>query len=166
MSIIDTLKSSKLFEGFEAHHLKKIADLCRGGSFREGTMVFKDGDEAAELYVLTEGKVALEINVRPVADRPAMPCAMEVVSKGEAFGWSALVEPHTYTLSARCMTNCTVLAIKADMLQKLIADDPSLGYELMKRLARLIRLRLTRTRLRLVSGFGLFITSKDLGGSE
>lgn len=166
MAVIDILKSSQLFEGFEPHHLKKIADLCRGGSFREGTTVFKEGDEAAELYILTEGRVALEIHVRPVPDRPAMPCAMEVVSKDEGFGWSALIEPHTYTLAARCMTNCTVLAIKAGMLQKLIDADPSLGYELMKRLARLIRQRLTRTRLRLVSGFGLFLESKDRGGYE
>ena len=166
MSIIDTLESSRLFEGFEPHHLKKIADLCRGGSFKEGTMVFKDGDEAAELYVLTEGKVALEINVRPVSDRPAMPCAMEVVSKGEGFGWSALVEPHIYTLSARCMTNCTVLAIKGDILRKTIAEDPGLGYELMKRVAQLISLRLSHTRLRLTSGLGLVLLGKELGASE
>lgn len=166
MTIIDTLKSSRLFEGFEAHHLEKIANLCRGGSFKEGTAIFKEGDEATELYVLTEGRVALEMNVQPVPDRPAIPTAVEVVSKGESFGLSAFVEPHKYTLSARCMTSCTVLAIKADMLGKLIADDPSLGYELMKRLAALIRRRLINTRLRLISGLGLIMLGKELWGAK
>ncbi|GAI54829.1 unnamed protein product [marine sediment metagenome] len=126
----------------------------------------KEGDEATELYVLTDGRVALEMEVRPVPDRPAIPTAVEVVSKGEGFGWSSLVEPHIYTLSARCMTNCTVLAIKGDVLRKTIADDPGLGYELMKRVARLISLRLAHTRLRLISGLGLTLLGKELGATE
>jgi len=166
MTIIDTLKSSELFGGLETGHLEKVSVLCRGGSYREGMMMFKEGDEATEFYVLTEGRVALEMEVRPVPNRPAIPTAVEVVSKGESFGWSVVVEPYVYTLSARCMTNCTVLAIKGDMLRKVMADDAGLGFELMKRLARLISLRLTHTRLRLTSGLGLILLGKELGVAE
>ena len=150
----------------ETRLLEKVSTLCRGGSYKEGNIIFKEGDEATELYILTDGRVALEMDVRPVPDRPAIPTAVEVVSKGEGFGWSALVEPHVYTLSARCMTHCTVLAIKGDMLRKVIADDPGLGYELMNRLARLISLRLLHTRLRLTSGLGLVLLGKELGTSD
>jgi len=166
MAIIDTLKSSELFEGLEIRLLEKVSPLCRGGSYKEGDTIFKEGEEAAELYILTDGRVALEMDVRPVPERPAIPTAVEVVSKGEAFGWSALVEPHIYTLSARCMAHCTVLAIKADMLRRTIADDPNLGYELMKRIAQLIALRLSHTRLRLTSGLGLVLLGKELGAPQ
>ena len=166
MAIINTLKSCELFEGLETRYLEKVSALCRGGSYKEGMMIFKEGDEATELYVLTDGRVALEMEVRPVPDRPAIPTAVEVVSKGEGFGWSSLVEPHIYTLSARCMTNCTVLAIKGDVLRKAIADDPGLGYELMERVARLISLRLAHTRLRLISGLGLILLGKELETTE
>jgi CRP-like cAMP-binding protein len=166
MAIIDTLKSSELFEGLETGHLEKVSVLCRGGSYKEGMMVFKEGDEAAEFYVLTGGRVALEMEVCPVPDRPAIPTAGEVVTKGDCFGWSALVEPHVYTLSARCMTNCTVLAIKGDMLRKAMADDPSLGYQAMKKLTQLVSLRLAHTRLRLISGLGLLLLGKELELSE
>ena len=166
MAIIDTLKNSELFAGVEIHHLEKVSALCRGESYREGAMIFKEGDEATELYILTDGRVALEMQVRPVPDRAAIPTAVEVVSKGECFGWSALVEPHIYTLSARCMTNCTVLAIKGDILRKVIADDPVLGRELMKSVAQLISLRLSHTRLRLISGLGLVLLGKETGTSE
>ena len=164
--MIDTLRSSELFGGLETTHLQKISVLCRGGSYQKGTIIFKEGDEATELYVLTDGTVALEMEVRPVPDRPAIPTAVEMVTKGECFGWSALVEPHVYTLSARCMTNCTVLAIKGDILRKVMSEDTGLGYELMKRLSRLISLRLTHTRLRLTSGLGLVLLGKELGASE
>ena len=162
MSIIDTLKSSELFGGLHADHLRKVSELCRGGSYQEGMTIFKEGDQAAELYILTEGRVALEMELRPVADRPAIPTAVEVVTKGECFGWSALVEPYVYTLSARCMTNCTVLAIKGDMLHRTMADNPRLGYEVMKELTQLVSLRLTHTRLRLTTGLGLVLLAKEL----
>lgn len=166
MAVIDILKSSELFGGLKAEDLERVAVLCRGGSYREGIMIFKEGDEANELYVLAEGRVALEMGIRPVADRPAIPTAVEVVTKGESFGWSALVEPYSYTSSARCMTNCTVLAIKGDMLRKLMAEDVSLGFEVMKRLAQIISLRLVHTRLRLTSGLGLILLGKELGTSK
>lgn len=166
MTITDTLKSSELFGDLETDHLEKVSVLCRGGSYREGMMIFKEGDEATEFYVLTEGRIALEMEVCPVPNRPAIPTAVDVISKGESFGWSALVEPYVYTLSARCMTNCTVLAIKGDMLRKVMADNAGLGFELMKRLAQLISLRLTHTRLRLTSGLGLVLLGKELEASE
>ena len=166
MAITDTLKSSELFGGLETAHLEKFSVLCRGGSYKQGMMIFNEGDEAAELYILTDGRVVLEMQVCPVPNRPAIPTALEVVTKGECFGWSALVEPYVYTLSARCMTNCTVLAIKGDMLRKAMADDPVLGYEVMRKLAQLISLRLTHTRLRLTSGLGLVLLGKELGASR
>lgn len=163
MAVTEILKDSELFKGLEAHHLEKVSFLCRGANYKEGTLIFKEGDEAAELYILTEGRVALEMAVQPVPDRPAIPTAVEVVSKGEAFGWSAIVAPHIYTLSARCMTSCTALAIKGDMLRQIMADDTSLGFELMQRLTQLIALRLAHTRLRLTSGLGLVLLGKELG---
>jgi len=166
MGITDTLKSSDVFGGLETGHLEKVSVLCRGGSFREGMMIFKEGDEAAEFYVLTDGRVVLEMEVQPVPSRPAIPTAVEVVTKGECFAWSALVEPYVYTLSARCMTNCTVLAIRGDLLRKAMADDTGLGYEVMKKLAKLISLRLVHTRLRLTSGLGLVLLGKELEVSE
>ena len=166
MTIIDILKSSELFGALEKEHLEKVSVLCREEGYQEGVMIFKAGDEATDLYVLIDGRVALEVEVRPVPDRPAIPIAVEVVTKGRSFGWSAVVEPNVYTLSARCITNCALLAIKGDMLRKVMADDTGLGFELMKHLARLARLRLVETRVRLTSGLGLLLLGKELGAAE
>ena len=166
MSVADALNKSELFGGLEPRSLEKISTMCRGRSYQEGTTIFREGDEAKELFVLTEGRIVLELEILPVPNRPAIPTAVEVVTKGEGFGWSALVEPHVYTLSARCMTNCQVVAIKSDLLRNLMADDVALGYELMKRLAKLIAMRLTHTRLRLTSGLGLILLGRETDRSE
>jgi CRP/FNR family cyclic AMP-dependent transcriptional regulator len=160
--IIDTLKNSEIFADLDAGQLEKISHLCRSGSYLRGTSVFNEGDEAVELHILTDGMVALEMELRPVPNRPAIPTALEVVTKGESFGWSTLVEPYVYTLSARCMSACMVLSVSGDMLRKAIADDPRLGYKVMTKLARLISLRLMHTRLRLTSGLGMLLLGKEL----
>jgi len=166
VSIVETLRSVEVFAGLEEGQLGRIASLCRGGSYRQGATIFNEGDEALEFYVVTSGRVALEIDLRPVAERPVIPTTLEVVTEGEAFGWSAVVEPHTYTTSARCATTCSVLAIKGEMLLKAMDNDPQLGYRLMKKLAQVISLRLMHTRLRLVSGLGLAVLARELGESR
>jgi CRP/FNR family cyclic AMP-dependent transcriptional regulator len=166
MTIIDTLQYSDLLAGFGKGHVEKLAGLCRDLSYKQGEMIFREGDKAGELYILTDGKVALEMEVRPIPDRPGIPTAVEVITKGGAFGWSALVEPHCYTLSARCMTRSTVLAMKGDILRMMMADDTGLGLELMRRVARLISLRLTDTRLRLTSGLGIALLAREIQASE
>ena len=162
MKITDTLHNTELLAGFDKAHLEKLAGLCRDGSYKQGDIIFKEGDEARELYILTDGKVALEMEVRPMPDRPGIPTALEVITKGGAFGWSALVEPFSYTLSARCMTRSTVLAMKADLLRKMMAADPVLGLALMTRVARIISLRLSDTRLRLTSGLGIALLAREI----
>lgn len=166
MAVIDTLQSTDLFVGIGKSHLEKLSALCRGMSYKQGAMIFKEGDEAAELYLLTDGKVALEMDVHPMPDRPSIPTAVDVIGKGGAFGWSAVVEPYVYTLSARCMTNCAALAIKGDTLRKVMADDTALGLQLMTRVAKLVSLRLTDTRLRLTSGLGIALLGRELRASQ
>lgn len=161
MAIIDSLRNCELLRDLEAIHLEKMAPLCRGSAYREGTVIFRERDQAKEFYLLTDGRIVLEMDVRPVSDRPTIPTAVEVVEKGDAFGWSALVEPYVYTMSARCLTNCQVLALRGDVLRRVMDEDTDLGYELMKRLARLVALRLTYTRLRLTSGLGLALLGRE-----
>lgn len=166
MTIIDTLKSSELFGGLETEQLEKVFALCREVSYQAGVTIFNERSEAAEAYIVADGRVVLEMEVRPVRNRAAIPTGVEVVSKGECFGWSALVEPHLYTLSARCLTNCTAVALRGDKLLKTMRDDPGLGYQVTRQMARLISRRLLQTRLRLISGLGLVLLGKEMGTSE
>lgn len=162
MDIIDILESSQFFGGLETAQVQKVSDFCCVGSYKEGTIIFSEGDKADELYVLNEGKVILEMVIRPVTQRPPIPIEVEIVEKGESFGWSALVWPYEYTLSARCASFCTVLSIKGDILRRMMDADMRLGYELTKGLSRIIALRLHDTRLRLISGIVPFLIGREL----
>ena len=163
MQIIEALKDSELLGGLDESRLEKISTLFQGDTCPKDAIIFDEGHEAAELYLLQSGRVALEMQVQPMPDGPVIPTALEVISKGECFGWSALVEPHFYTLAARCMTNSTVLAISGKTLRDAMADDPLLGYQIMGKLAEIVAHRLADTRLRLTSGLGLILLKQEIG---
>ena len=163
MQIIDALKDSELLAGLDATRLEKISTICQGHNYAKDAIIFDEGQEATELYLLQSGRVALEMQVQPVPDGPVIPTALEVVSEGECFGWSALAEPHFYTLAARCMTNCTALAVSGGMLRDAMAADPLMGYQIMDKLTEIVSRRLADTRLRLTSGLGLVLLKQEVG---
>ena len=166
MAMIDALARSELFGHLQRQHLVKLANRSRGFTYAAGQMVFSEGDEATEVYILTEGRVALEIEIRPVADRPAIPTTVELVTENECFGWSPLAEPYIYTASARCMTPCTAVALKGDVLRKAMSDDPAMGHQVMGKLVQMVSRRLARTRMRLTTGLGIVLRGEESDLSE
>jgi CRP-like cAMP-binding protein len=165
-NVIDVLKDAELFRGLDADRLEKLSTLCRGERYPKDATIFEEGGEATDLYVLQSGMAVLEMQLRPIPDRPVIPTPLESVVPGECFGWSALVEPFSYMLSARAITNCTTLALASDRLGQVIVDDPTLGCELMSALTRLIARRLVDTRLRLTSGLGMVLQTHEIEGTS
>ncbi len=86
MSLSSSLKGFKLLDKLNKDQLEKIAGLCRSSSYKKGETIFKEGDKAEEFYFITEGNVALELEIKPVPNRPAIPTAMEVITKGDCTG--------------------------------------------------------------------------------
>lgn len=143
------LKKVGLFEGLSDNELEKIASLSREEEYRAGAVIFQEGDPARALYIVEEGEIALEteLDLGPyVAPRPT---TIEVVTSGEAFGWSALVEPHVFTSAARCLKAARVIAIEGSGLRHLIDSDARIGQKVMARLTSMVASRLRDTREKL-----------------
>ena len=151
MATVDILRRSELFGNLETRHLERLSDVCREFSCRAGEVIFREGDNALDLYVLADGRVALEIDVLVVPGRPAVPTTVDLVGPNDCFGWSALVEPYVYTASARCMGASTGVAMSGDALLKIMQEDSALGREVMTRLAQCVSHRLAHTRMRLTT---------------
>jgi len=149
MTTLDILRDSELFHDLESRYLEQLVGICREFSCPAGTVIFKEADRAANLYILAEGRVALEIDIAVAPGRPPVPTTVDLVGPGDCFGWSALVEPNLYTASGRCMSPSRGVAIPRDALLQVMADTPALGYQVMRRLAQVVshRLELTRARL-------------------
>ena len=147
MSSIEHLKASGFFQGFKDEHIEKISKLCQEEICQPQDVIIKEGEEAKNLYILTGGVVAIQIQLKKYQDV----IVSTIEKKGELFGWSALVEPKCYTASVKCLEKTKVLSICGEELEKLFEDDPVMGLAFMQKIASLIDNRLITMRKRLIS---------------
>jgi CRP/FNR family transcriptional regulator len=148
MVSIEALQDCELFGELNDAELGEIAALCREESYPAGAIVFTEAETAEDLYILQEGKVALQIQLRSMAQISG-DVTIEEVEPGRVFGWSALVKQRRLTASARCLEDVKVVAVKGWVLNQLFERNAHIGFVVMKRLADVIssRLRISRERL-------------------
>ena len=148
MGSIEALRDCELFGELNDAELDEIAALAREESHPAGAIIFTEAEAADDFYILQEGRVALQIQLRSMAQISG-DVTIEVVEPGRIFGWSALVKQHRLTATARCLEDVRVVTVKGQALNQLCESNAHIGFVVMKRLADVIssRLRLTRDRL-------------------
>ncbi len=149
------LKEFSFFNGFGEEELAKLAAVAAEETHDAGTQMYKNGDPARALFMIEEGKVVMVMDSYLGPHKPPMQVTVDVVTKGESMGWSALVDPFIYTLGALCIDRTRVIAFDAARLRKLMEEDCALGFRMMKATAKIIANRLTHTRIILVGERGL-----------
>jgi CRP/FNR family transcriptional regulator, cyclic AMP receptor protein len=149
------LKEFPYFKGFNDPELEKLAALATEETYDAGTQIYRNGDPAQCLYLIQDGKVILVMDSYLGSHKPPMQVTVDVVTRGESMGWSAVVEPYIYTLGALCIDRAKAICLEATGLRRLMDEDACLGYRIMKATAQVIANRLTHTRIILVGERGL-----------
>jgi CRP-like cAMP-binding protein len=93
-------------------------------------------------------------------NKPPLQVTVDIITKGESLGWSAVVEPYAYTLAARCLDDTKFIAFDAFQLRKLMEEDCALGFKIMHAVAKVISARLNHTRIILVGERGLSVLTE------
>ncbi|MBI4188174.1 MAG: cyclic nucleotide-binding domain-containing protein [Chloroflexi bacterium] len=151
MTIKQILKGSQVFSALSDAELEKIASLVQEKQYEAGTAIFQEGDKAGELFVIQEGKVAGQMMLPKAQSASGRKITVDVMAQNEVIGWSALVEPYAYTLTAVCLQKVKALSINGNKLRDLLRDNPKMGYEIVKGLIRVVASRLNDTRQMMVS---------------
>ena len=151
--MIDTifpLRESELLSGLDDAELSSIAIICTNTSVAEGDTLFMEGQSAEHIYIVTDGRIALQKSLgdqRRKSQRGeatiAFCCPDEVV------GWSALVEPYRYTLSATAWEPTQLLSIRASLLRRAMDLNPDVGFRIMRSLSEVMARRLHQISLAL-----------------
>jgi len=150
-----TLKEFAFFQGFNDSHLEKVAAIAVEESYEAGGSMYQKGDPARSLFLVREGKIILVMENYMGLHKAPMQITVDVVTRGESMGWSALVDPYIYTLGARCIDRVEVIALDAVKLRALLNRDSRLGYKMMQATAKVIAGRLNHTRIILIGERGL-----------
>jgi toluene monooxygenase system ferredoxin subunit len=134
-----------VFVGLDDSDLEKIAGLpsWRRNTYGAGESVFRENDIAKDFHILEEGEVRLVVASRKGrGTKEPVRVSVDTITKGDVFGWSSLVAPHSRNMSAVCVRPSTILSITGAELSHLMDHNHTLGYEVMKSLVRVIGKRL------------------------
>ncbi|MFH2102853.1 MAG: Crp/Fnr family transcriptional regulator [Chloroflexota bacterium] len=127
------LAQLSFFDGMSDAQYEVLAPYFARQRYKEGTMVFEQGDFAEYLYLVVEGEVV--IRFKP-DDGPEM--TVTRVQPGGVFGWSAAMGNSRYTSGAGCVTDCAVVRIRGKDLRELCDKHPDIGRFVLDRLGQVI----------------------------
>ena len=144
---LEPLVSAHSFvQGMRPEHINVLLDCAEVVTFQPGQLVFKEGEPANELYLIEEGRIALE------AHEPADGTVIvQVLGADEAMGWSWMLPPYVWHLRARVIEPTTAIALSGAHLLVRAEKDHEFGYELMKRVATIVMHRLQAARRQLLA---------------
>jgi CRP-like cAMP-binding protein len=131
------------FRGFDPKRLKDVVHGAREARFDEGQVLFREREPASHFYLIEEGEVALESRLG--SDRALV---IQTIGPGDVLGWSWLVAPYQWHFTARALKATKTITIDGAHLLVACEKDPGLGYDLLKRILKIVLERLQATRKR------------------
>lgn len=139
--LVDYLKTHSIFKGMSEEQVKTLARAALVRSYKTGECLFKQGDSANHCYIVISGQVSVEI---PSIYGP--PLVVQTIKEEGVLGWSWLIPPYEWTFEADTEADTEVVEFDGKALRDACEADPALGYQLMKRFAGLMSLRLHEAR--------------------
>ena len=143
------LQKISWFRELKPEHLQKIAAISHLRKVTAGEVLFREGDSEDNLYIVLEGRIALNIFI-PHRGKICIYTAEPL----DVFGWSSVTPSvHQRTAGATAVMESLVIGINAEKLRQACDEDHDLGYVVMRRLANIVASRLLVTRLQLLDMF-------------
>ena len=138
------LRHAPIFGELHDTEAARLLTVARPQTCHRGECLFLLGDHADRLYVMLSGKVELSFPLSfggVVRDVP-----VELKTAGSALGWSALVKPHRFTLSARAAESAELAAFLRQDLLRVFEAEPRIGCVVMRHVAEVVGRRLLQVQ--------------------
>ena len=128
------LSSMDLFSGVQQELLEPIVEQSTVQSLQRGDMLFSEGDQANDLYIVLEGRVA--IANRSFDGRESVVALME---SGDLFGEMPLFRPDGRSADARVLENSSVVVIPYVPVKSLYQEHPEMLWKIVDMLAERLK---------------------------
>lgn len=141
------LRSHPFVAGFEPRHVERLAKLARLEHFDREVVLFHEGDESSQFYLIVSGMVSLEMAA------PDHTIRVQTLFSGDELGWSAILTGRGKYFQARTLEPVDALAFEGAQLLEACREDPEFGFALMQRLLAVVAERLSATRLQVIDTY-------------
>ncbi|MFC1731334.1 Crp/Fnr family transcriptional regulator [candidate division KSB1 bacterium] len=132
------------FSDLDAEYIDRLNDLAEETEFEPRDIIFREGTTEQTVYLVFEGKVAIETK----SNHKGL-IKIHIIDAGEVLGWSWFFPPYECHFDARSLEFTKALALDCLGLRALSDKDHDFGYYLLRKIASITVQRLTWTRSQL-----------------
>jgi CRP-like cAMP-binding protein len=128
--LLRTLRTSPVFSGGKPASLVALVEQATPLEYQAGDFLFRQGEPAAHVFVLTKGEVAVVSPARGGAEQ-----VHGIVGQGELLGELALLANGRRTAGARATSDTVAWAIGRDAFWAFLEETPSGSSALLRQVA-------------------------------
>jgi CRP/FNR family transcriptional regulator, cyclic AMP receptor protein len=140
--IMRQLDTHPFLRGVAGGTLAEIASHASLVTFSPGEILFREGEPATSIFLITHGSVALDVHI---PGRSTV--RVETVGSGSVLGFSWLFPPFRWHLDASALDRVEAVRLEAASFAELLDRDSVLDHSISRRLVRELYERLERVRL-------------------
>lgn len=133
---IKFLKNVFLFKEISEQSLYTLADYVKEKSYKKSEIIFNEGEEGNNLYIIISGKVKII-----KSDKNGKEKIIAILKEKDSFGEMALLTREQRSATVQALTDVETLIINAIDFENLIKKEPTIPLNIIKTLSE----RLART---------------------
>jgi CRP/FNR family cyclic AMP-dependent transcriptional regulator len=103
------------------------------------------GENADKFYVVRKGRISIQM---PAIMGPAL--EIQNLGKNQVLGWSWLISPYKWSFQALAEEDSALLLFDGTAILARCEQEPKFGYELLKKFAALMSIRLDAARQKMM----------------
>jgi CRP-like cAMP-binding protein len=123
--LVDELGSVKVLTRLTPEHMSELIHHARRAFYRAGDMIFRQGDEAFEMYFIIEGKVEIKYHGREGNEK-----RLAVLGEHDTFGEMGILNDSPRSADAMALTDVRLVKIEEFYLKKILKYSPELKKDL------------------------------------
>jgi len=149
MNLRLVLAGNELLRNLTEVHIDFLDSVSQSVVVAGGASLFEEGGPADTFYIVTEGKIGLEL-----ASPGMTPRVIQTLGPGDMVGLSWLFPPYRWNWRARAWEETTLIAFDGVAVRRRHEEDDELRRRLLEVVSMDVVTRLQRTRLQLLDLYG------------
>lgn len=133
---LEELQKVQLFKGLRPEEAREFCKNFRVEKHTPQTVIFQEGTQSQDLYILAQGRVSIDLNV---SGRHHNLCIMR---RHDAFGEMALLDGRARSASATAIDSVECWVLNRNDFQALLLNQPRIGVVILHNLAVMLADRL------------------------
>ncbi|WP_332666929.1 Crp/Fnr family transcriptional regulator [Aeromicrobium sp.] len=130
----DVLRQAPLFSGLDDEVAAALESSMSSASLRRGDILFNEGDDGNQLYVVTEGKIKLGRTSPDGREN-----LLAILGPGQMFGELSFFDPGPRSATATAVTDVELKSLGHEALSPVLNAHPDVAHALLNQLAGRLR---------------------------